>query len=839
MAPAAKTMTRVSKRSNKGINKKFNEEEMILSETKRSAPKKRGPKPAKEEEDEEDQEVSFKTLKTEKGTKGKKVATPIPEASSLTSSRSSTRNPSSRPTRNSSRKNSTKKDEKECDRSNSSSSPKVTHTPSISPEKEEETDAKKPTRNSNRKPKAKASDPDTQEEKKKPSRSSSRATAKETKEPQKETVKPSRGSSRRRVDQNQIPDSEGPESKSTPSPEEAKPTRGSGRRQPSKATPPKEASPEESSKKPEPKVKPSRSSARRQGKQTDEAPTTQKDKAAPKRGRKVAAPSRNKPQPSKPSPKKPEPTPPSESRKTPSPNDSDLPPAVISSPKIVKSSARQEPEGPSSPTTDGPADKEDPVDDTFSRVARTGILNPLMKKPVYMSGKPPTVSHEPVILPPAKKTASLVRDNEVDIYDVDVYGEEEFGPEPQAKKKKKVVRKKRAKKDITLTFGKGQSENMVSMAQSRKTPAQPRPKRNPLKLVNYAEFLPDKPAVKKPAAPLQPKVIIPEKPPISGELINGGDTTTGFTRDCDDFFPTYDEMATSYPEPSAADDRGEKSTAKDALDVIPAKNYLTPEVPKKVSKNQGGNVSTPRPPTPPVVELPSPKKTTKELVQVCFGFETEESEVEENESLLGGISPVKGTGLLAAGQAHPNAYGSILSPSNSVMCSSRISTAAPSAQKLKAPPVPAKFPMEEPSRFMLPLTKKATTLKEFMARKKYMANVKKKREEVNKMRNEMKAAKAPAAVDMTKEISQSEELGFMSEIDSSKDATNKPEEREMTCNPGEPTEEDPEPEHQHSKSNLVKVTKIPPPALKTKQTTIQEAMGKGGGAKKRKLEELQ
>ena len=479
------------------------------------------------------------------------------------------------------------------------------------------------------------------------------------------------------------------------------------------------------------------------------------------------------------------------------------------------------------------------IDDTFSKVASTGTLNPLMKKPIYMSKKTSscstvisTLAPEPLVV--SAPVSNMSQDMDTDVYNVDVYGEEEFGPEPEANKKKKKRVRKKQKGDIILTFGRDQHrENVVPLVKSLKnlkTPAQARPKRKPLKLVNYTNFLPCKP---QPAIVVHPPskaiVINPEKPPISGELINE-DHSTGFTRDCDDFFPTFDEMATSYPEPLPEDggnDDNESVVANAGgtpSTAVSAKKYLTPEVPKKVSKNQGGNVSTPRP--------PSPEKTTEELVRICFGFDTDESEVEE--SLLGGISPVKGTGGGGLACANRNSYGSILSPSTSVMCSSRISTAIQSVQKGRpAPALANKHPTEKPWRLVLPQTKKPMTLKESMARKKHLADVQKKREEQNRKRK-------PEVIDMSKEVSQSEEFGFMSEVESSTDVTNNREETEMICNPGsERAVEGEDAVQLSSVAGLATVTKIPPPPLKgskTKQPTIHEAMSKGATKKKKTSE---
>lgn len=63
----------------------------------------------------------------------------------------------------------------------------------------------------------------------------------------------------------------------------------------------------------------------------------------------------------------------------------------------------------------------------------------------------------------AEKKSEVSASAPVDVFDVDAYGEEEFGPEPEVKKKKKRVnrRKKADPYDIMLTFGSQRKQQPV------------------------------------------------------------------------------------------------------------------------------------------------------------------------------------------------------------------------------------------------------------------------------------------------------------------------------------------------------------------------------------------
>ena len=261
-----------------------------------------------------------------------------------------------------------------------------------------------------------------------------------------------------------------------------------------------------------------------------------------------------------------------------------------------------------------------------------------------------------------------------DVYDPATYGEEEFGPEPEVKKKRRKVNRKR-RADIVLTFGAETKEAAVPKLKEIKNLKTPRP----------AAPVPRGPAAKVPPC------VVPYVPPP-----RTANSPAGFSRDCDDFLPSFDgpdpvdddfpasssiprvsvehsrpnQSPPALPERLSEESDGGNGDGGNHL-LLPAR-YKTPAVPRKVRKIEG-KVSTPRLVDPTTAE--QPKLSTKELVRNCFGFDESSEESEgENDSLVGGISPVRGSG---GGVQHPDMTAasrtSFQSSSLSALASTRLS----------------------------------------------------------------------------------------------------------------------------------------------------------------------
>ncbi len=261
-----------------------------------------------------------------------------------------------------------------------------------------------------------------------------------------------------------------------------------------------------------------------------------------------------------------------------------------------------------------------------------------------------------------------------DVYDPATYGEEEFGPEPEVKKKRRKVNRKR-RADIVLTFGAETKEAAVPKLKEIKNLKTPRP----------AAPVPRGPAAKVPPC------VVPYVPPP-----RTANSPAGFSRDCDDFLPSFDgpdpvdddfpasssiprvsvehsrpnQSPPALPERLSEESDGGNGDGGNHL-LLPAR-YKTPAVPRKVRKIEG-KVSTPRLVDPTTAE--QPKLSTKELVRNCFGFDDSSEESEgENDSLVGGISPVRGSGGVVQ---HPDMTSasrtSFQSSSLSALASTRLS----------------------------------------------------------------------------------------------------------------------------------------------------------------------
>ncbi len=242
-----------------------------------------------------------------------------------------------------------------------------------------------------------------------------------------------------------------------------------------------------------------------------------------------------------------------------------------------------------------------------------------------------------------------------DVYDMATYGEEEFGPEPEVKKKRrKRANKKMTAGDIILAFGSETKERAWTKLKEIKNIKTPPPVANN-KVPN--------PIRQKPVPALLPADPIP-----TTSYVPPPDSPAGFSRDCDDYLPSFDHhhhgtaasvsqvseaggvfAAPVQPSPriyaSPSRPRQPSPSPTSTSNTLHPR-YKTPAVPKHVRKVEG-KVSTPRLATGDSADkAPELKLSTKELVKTCFGFDDSSEIDSEGESLLGGISPVKGLSIL-------------------------------------------------------------------------------------------------------------------------------------------------------------------------------------------------
>ena len=176
------------------------------------------------------------------------------------------------------------------------------------------------------------------------------------------------------------------------------------------------------------------------------------------------------------------------------------------------------------------------------------------------------------------------------MFDPNLYGEEEFGPEDNNHVKKKGKRKKKETKAI-LTFGNKRApehiRNAVKQSHNLATPGAKRVKR----------------VVKPRLADAAPGV--QTSPEISAAVINEvTDVSTG---------------AQNYFESELH--HGERSgLLGDSLVQAASKQYMTPTIPKKVSRLQKDNSSTPNLKTSSAAS----SQTVKDQIKNNFGFDSEE-----------------------------------------------------------------------------------------------------------------------------------------------------------------------------------------------------------------------
>ena len=205
---------------------------------------------------------------------------------------------------------------------------------------------------------------------------------------------------------------------------------------------------------------------------------------------------------------------------------------------------------------------------------------------------------EPAVDKKCEKVASAdVCKDTSDIYDL---GAADFGPE-QKKAKRRKPRKKRG--DIILTFGQQREKvaPILKQLKNLKTPQTRKPlatlNKDPpppppgLNDTNDEVFHP--PSAQTIKNPAPPKVI------VSKPLSATAQSSPGFSRDCDDFLPSYDHPMT--PEHAheeeehvlshnVPDNHGTKRQLLSSNQHL--KTYKTPSVPRHIGKKKEGKVRT-------------------------------------------------------------------------------------------------------------------------------------------------------------------------------------------------------------------------------------------------------
>jgi len=241
-----------------------------------------------------------------------------------------------------------------------------------------------------------------------------------------------------------------------------------------------------------------------------------------------------------------------------------------------------------------------------------------------------------------------------DVFNPENYGEEEFGPEDANPKKKRVRKKKKDTKAI-LIFGKNKTgstlgkkeanevKKAVKESHNLKTPGGVKKTRKAAieagkKLIQPIPNIFDNPTTSsKETQPPKPNNII-TKVTYSSDFSHGAHNY--FDSEIHQYDPAGDDFDNNDdnfdgPEPSEEVNR---SGAFGVSLNIPSKNYKTPAIPKKISRLQTENSSTPNQKEP---SKPLPV-TIQEQIKCAFGFDDSEEDTDassENESIS--ISPVR------------------------------------------------------------------------------------------------------------------------------------------------------------------------------------------------------
>jgi len=234
-----------------------------------------------------------------------------------------------------------------------------------------------------------------------------------------------------------------------------------------------------------------------------------------------------------------------------------------------------------------------------------------------------------------------------DVFNPEKYGEEEFGPEDLNPKKKRVRKKKKDTKAI-LVFG-GKSKTGTSAKSAVNEVKKAVKESHNLKTPEVEKKKGKKTAAEGVKRLIQPIPNIFDNPPPSslqnqpkGPVIK----VTNYSTDISHGAQNYFDSEIHHYEPGDDDhfdcppNTGEEINRSGAFGSslsVPSKNYKTPAIPKKISRLQSDNSSTPN-----QKEAPKPLPVTiKEQIKCAFGFDDSEDDevLSENESLS--ISPVR------------------------------------------------------------------------------------------------------------------------------------------------------------------------------------------------------
>ena len=217
-----------------------------------------------------------------------------------------------------------------------------------------------------------------------------------------------------------------------------------------------------------------------------------------------------------------------------------------------------------------------------------------------------------------------------DVFNPEKYGEEEFGPEDLNPKKKRVRKKKKDTKAILVFGGKSKAGTAAKSAvnEVKKTVKES----HNLKTPEVEKKKVRKAAVEGGKKLIQPIPNIFDNPPPSrnqpkGPIIKVTNYSTDISHGAQNYFDSEihhyepgDDNPFDCP-PENGEEMNRSGAFGESLSV-PAKNYKTPAIPKKISRLQSDNSSTPN---QKEVIKPLPV-TIKEQIKCAFGFDDSEDE---------------------------------------------------------------------------------------------------------------------------------------------------------------------------------------------------------------------
>jgi len=236
-----------------------------------------------------------------------------------------------------------------------------------------------------------------------------------------------------------------------------------------------------------------------------------------------------------------------------------------------------------------------------------------------------------------------------DVFNPENYGEEEFGPEDLNPKKKRVRKKKKDTKAILVFGGKAKSgKNAKSVVNEVKKAVK---ESHNLNTPEIERKKTKKAVVKGNKKLIQPIPNIFDNPPSSSlshqpkaPIIKVTNYSTDISHGAQNYFDSEihqyepcDDNDDFYECPDTGGEVNRSGVFGATLPVPSSKNYKTPAIPKKISRLQSDNSSTPNQKD---VSKPFPV-TIKEQIKCAFGFDDSEDDevVSENESIS--ISPVR------------------------------------------------------------------------------------------------------------------------------------------------------------------------------------------------------